>query len=90
MIILMIVLGFFTVLIVILSLRAHLRPITTGKEGMFRETGYAKSDIEKDGTVMMHGELWNAQSINGIIHKGEKVVIVKIEGMKLTVKRSQP
>lgn len=87
-IIVMIVAVLFLIFIIDLVIRAHKKKITTGKEGLLLEIGSAFSDIEQEGTVMVHGELWNAQSVEGKINKGEKVIVVKVTGTKIIVKRS--
>jgi membrane-bound serine protease (ClpP class) len=71
-----------------MAIRAHTRKVTTGKEGLLLETGTATTALDLAGTIMIHGELWSAESTEGKINKGEKVKVVKIEGMKLFVKRS--
>jgi len=71
-----------------MAIRAHTKKVTTGKEGLLLETGIATSDLDLEGMIMIHGELWSAESTEGKINKGGKVKVVKIEGMKLFVKRS--
>lgn len=88
MIFLAFLLFFLCVIVVVLTVRAHFKAITTGKEGLLQETGIAKTDIIKDGMVMIHGELWTAETADDKINQGEKVRIVKIDGMKLIVQRS--
>lgn len=71
-----------------LAIRAQTTKITTGKEGLLLETGIATTDLDLRGTIMIHGELWNAESTDGKINKGEKVKVVKVQGMKLLVTKS--
>jgi len=71
-----------------MAIRAHTRKVTTGKEGLLLETGIATTDLDLEGMIMIHGELWSAESTEGKINKGEKVKVVKVEGMKLLVKRN--
>lgn len=75
--------------IIAMAIRAHTKKVTTGKEGLLLETGTATTDLDLAGTVMIHGELWNAESTEEKINKGEKVKVVKVQGMKLLVKRMQ-
>lgn len=75
--------------IVGMAIRAQKKKVVTGKEGLLLELGLTTTDLDLEGTVMIHGELWNAQSTEGRINKGEKVKVVKIDGMKLKVKRSE-
>jgi membrane-bound serine protease (ClpP class) len=75
--------------IVGMAIRAQKKKVVTGKEGLLLELGLTTTDLDLEGTVMIHGELWNAQSTEGRINKGEKVKVVKIDGMKLKVKRNE-
>jgi membrane-bound serine protease (ClpP class) len=47
--------------------------------------GTARSDILKDGSVFVHGEIWSAFS-DVPVSKGEKVVIEKVEGLRLKIR----
>ncbi len=59
----------------------------SGVEGLKGAIGVAKSEIDPEGRVMVHGEVWNAVG-NEIIHPGEKVVVEEVEGLKIKVKKS--
>ena len=37
------------------------------------------------GTIRVHGEMWNAESLSGRIEKGRKVRVKRIENLKLYV-----
>ena len=78
----------FFIWIIGMVIRAHKKKVTTGKEGLLLETGIAQTDLDLEGMIMIHGELWSAESIEGKINKGEKLQVVAVEGMKLRVKRS--
>jgi len=81
----------FFVFIISYALKAQFKKPVTGLEGMVGEVGIAKSDLNPDGKVQVHGEIWNALvQLNGeVIKKGEKVEVVKTEGMKLIVKKRE-
>ncbi len=88
------VLGLVTVVVVALNVllamtvyRAMKKKPTTGKEGMIGERGVVISTIDNEGKVFVHGEIWQAES-GEILHKGEKVIVLDVEGMKLRVGRS--
>ena len=81
--IILLVLNILLALIVFQSMK---KKPTTGKEGMIGEQGVVISTIKHEGKVSVHGEIWQAES-HEILHKGEKVVIQKVEGLKLLVKR---
>jgi len=49
-------------------------------------TGVATSDLDPGGTVQVKSELWSAVAEGGaIIRKGERVRVVAVEGVRLSV-----
>lgn len=68
------------------AVKAQMAKVKTGGEGLVGEEGEAKTDIFEKGKVFLHGELWNAKS-DEMILKGEKVVVKKVEGLSLIVKK---
>jgi membrane-bound serine protease (ClpP class) len=69
------------------GLRAQMRKPTTGREGLLGERGTAMTDIGPAGQIFIHGELWNVSSKERI-SKGEEVEVIRVEGLKLEVKRT--
>ena len=68
-----------------MGIRAQKRKPTTGIQGLVGETGEALSDLKPDGTVKVHGEIWNAISLDGTLKKGTKIKVEGIDNLKLTV-----
>ncbi|HOP86832.1 MAG TPA: nodulation protein NfeD [Syntrophorhabdaceae bacterium] len=69
------------------AIKAQLSKVKTGSEGLVGEEGEAKTDVNDDnGKVFVHGELWNARSKEQI-KKGEKVIVEKVDGLILVVKK---
>lgn len=66
--------------------KAHRKKTISGADALLGQSGLAKTNISPEGKVFIHGELWDAQSDEGI-RKGEKVIIEKVEGLKLIVKK---
>ena len=62
------------------------KPVT-GTVGLIGEVGTTKSPLDPMGKVFVHGEYWNARSSEGPIESGEKVVVEKVEGRTLIVRR---
>lgn len=84
MLVVIIVAG-FVIFLLTLGVRAQFRKRSTGSEGMIGEIGTAKTDIKPEGgTVFVHGEFWNAIS-DQKIKKGQKVRVVAVKNMILTV-----
>jgi membrane-bound serine protease (ClpP class) len=69
-----------------MALRSQRRKPTTGRKGIVGEIGVARTNITKTGKVFVHGELWNATS-QEVIKKGERVRVVKIEGLTLEIEK---
>jgi membrane-bound serine protease (ClpP class) len=59
----------------------ELYPAAQGKEGV------ATTDLLPHGSVKVGGEVWDANAAEGAIHKGERVVVVKRDGLHLLVKK---
>jgi membrane-bound serine protease (ClpP class) len=69
-----------------LGLRAQRLRVTTGREGMEGETGKARTRLEPEGSISVHGEIWQARSMSGMpIEAGSRVKVVKVEGLLLYV-----
>jgi len=70
-----------------MAFRAHKRKPSTGNEGLIGEIGTATTDIEKGGTVLVHGEYWDASSEKPIA-KDSEIVVKAVNRMKLQVEES--
>jgi len=71
-----------------LGLKAQKRKATTGIEGMIGEIGNAITDLNPEGQVSVHGEIWTAISIdNQLIEANSKVEVVEVQNLKLKVKK---
>lgn len=83
--------GLFTLLFFLLLLslvvKIHRKKVTTGREGLIDEVGYARTALNPEGSVFVRGELWRAISIDENIKKNEKIRVVKMEHFKLFVKK---
>jgi membrane-bound serine protease (ClpP class) len=78
--------GFFLFAIT-LAIKAQRKKPVTGAEGIVDETGTAVTDLQPEGEVRVHGEFWKAESQDGEIKKGERIIVTKINNLKLFVKR---
>lgn len=79
---------FFTV-VVGLVIKAYRSKPATGMEGLVGEAGRAVTDIsEKGGQAALHGEYWSAFSETPIA-KGEEVVVEKVTGLQVKVRKKQ-
>lgn len=80
-----IVTALFFVITFKLAYKAYRRKPVTGVEGLLDLQGIAKTDITPDeGMVIVQGEIWSAYSDNAI-QKDMKVVVEKVDGLKVKV-----
>jgi membrane-bound serine protease (ClpP class) len=84
-----IVIGVTFAIIVGFALRAQKKPIRTGAESMPGQIGIAVSNLAPTGQVQAAGELWSAEAVpgSGKIRKGDRVEVVKVEGLRLKVRK---
>ena len=82
-------LGVVFIVILIFALRAQRAPIQMGAETLGHKTGTARSWSGAAGQVQLGSELWSAESAEGTdpISKGDSVEVVKVEGLRLKVKK---
>ncbi|MCL5028903.1 MAG: nodulation protein NfeD [Bacteroidetes bacterium] len=70
-----------------LGIKAQRRRPTTGTEGLINEIGEAISDLDPNGRIKVHGEIWNAESIEGKISNGNKIIVIGVSNLKLQIKK---
>jgi len=73
-----------TIFLMRLVILAHRNKSVTGKEGMVGEIGTALTDIQSQGKVQVHGEIWQASSPQPI-ESGNRVRVVAVEGLNIQV-----
>lgn len=80
--------GAFAVVSYRVGSRALGRPPLPGLGTMVGMRGRAVSPLAPEGMVRTNGELWRAIAARGQIDLGEEITVVRQEGFKLTVARS--
>ncbi len=81
-------LGFFIAVslgILYLATKSQRHRAISGAEGLIGAEGVVKAELNPAGSVLIHGEVWNAEG-DGNISAGEKVIVSAVEGLKLRVK----
>jgi membrane-bound serine protease (ClpP class) len=78
---------FFFVFLLGLGLKVQRKKPMTGIEGLMGETGETVSLLNPEGTVLVHGEIWQAETTGEKIAKGERVHIKEIQNLKLRVEQ---
>lgn len=70
-----------------IALRARRNKVVTGVEGMIGETGVAVGELNPAGTILVHGEYWNAHASTRVVASGP-VRITGVDGLTLRVEPS--
>ncbi len=77
-------LGFITVFLMSIAVKARRNKVVTGAQGLVGEIGTAQSALSPQGKVFVHGELWDAVS-SANLAAGETVVVRRVDGLQLLV-----
>lgn len=82
-------LGALFAVILTIGLRARNAPLRMGTESLLHKTGTTRSWAGLSGQVQLGSELWSAESAEPTekIRKGDEVEVVKVEGLRLIVKK---
>lgn len=67
-------------------IRAYRSKPVTGVQGLLQEIGTAETDIDPEGRIFVHGEIWQATSPIKI-PRGDKVRILAADGLLLKVEK---
>lgn len=70
-----------------MGIKAQRRKPTTGIQGLMKSTGETLTELNPTGEIKIHGEIWNAESMEGKIEAHTPVEIIEVHGLKLTVKK---
>ena len=76
----------FSIGSIYLAKKAHQLVTTTGMEGLLGEVGVVKETLNLEGRVLIHGEMWMAES-DTVISVGEKVSVEVVTGLKIKVRK---
>ena len=71
------------------GIRAQAQKVRTGREGLIGAVGVARTDLAPAGTVFVQGELWSAETEDGVIPAGQRVRVVRLDGLRLVVRREE-
>lgn len=67
--------------------RSQMRKVVTGIEAIVGQKGITKTKLSPKGKVFVSGEIWEAESLSGDIDENCEIVIDKIEGFKVFVRK---
>lgn len=77
----------FFLVVVGAAVRAHMRKVETGEQGMMGEGGRALNALNPKGSVLVEGERWRARAVEGEVAEGDEVEVVGQDGFVLLVRR---
>ena len=72
----------------VLVVRSQRRRVHLGHEGMIGQVGVARQRLAPDGTILVRGEYWTAES-DVVIDAGERVEVMAVDGLRLRVRRKE-
>jgi len=78
------IVSLFFIAVISIAVRAQMRKVLTGGEGMIGVVGESVSEIHAQGKVLIRGEYWNAYS-KVPIGKGKRVEVVGVKELKIEV-----
>ncbi|MEX0800121.1 MAG: nodulation protein NfeD [Dehalococcoidia bacterium] len=79
--------GAIVVFVFVNIVRIRLAPVQVGMETVVGKNAVVRSALDPTGFVFFDGELWTADSEEGKIDEGERVVITEVQGLRLKVRR---
>jgi membrane-bound serine protease (ClpP class) len=82
-----VVTALFFFFVIGMGLKAQRLKPTTGMNALLGEQGTANELLNPSGMVLVHGELWQAESTSGEISKGQKIRVKDMQGFKLFVEK---
>jgi len=84
-----ILIGAFLAFVVQRVIQAHRRQAYTGKEELVGKTAIVKVALDPEGMVFFKGERWTAISEKDRVEPGEEVIITKVDGLQLYVRKKE-
>jgi membrane-bound serine protease (ClpP class) len=78
--------GLITVFLVRIALRARRNKVITGPQALIGNIGVAQQPLTPRGQILVHGELWQAESSDPAA-PGEQVRVRSVDGLTLLVDR---
>jgi membrane-bound serine protease (ClpP class) len=70
------------------GLKAQKAKPVTGVEGFIGETGIVLTDLSPIGSVRVHGEIWEAETVSGTIARGETIRVLEEKNFRLKVEKA--
>ncbi|MBI2912786.1 MAG: nodulation protein NfeD [Chloroflexi bacterium] len=82
-------LALFVLYVLASIIRIRRMPAQMGMQTMVGQEAIARSALDPKGFVFVSGEYWSAESEDGSVQPGERVVITEVQGLQLKVKKQR-
>jgi membrane-bound serine protease (ClpP class) len=82
-------LSLFALIVLVAVGRSFRRPQVSGAYELVGMVGTASTDLDREGTVFVRGEYWNARAA-APIKKGERVEVESVDGLMIRVRAALP
>jgi membrane-bound serine protease (ClpP class) len=79
----------FAIFVIVAIIKGQRRKLSAGAEDMIGKVAQTQTALNPKGTVLAEGELWTAIAQDSKIESGEEVIITKVKGLKLSVKKKE-
>ena len=77
----------FVVFVIYAIVKGQRHKLSAGVEDMIGKEAVVRTALNPKGTVLAEGELWTAIAEGSKIEPGEEVIITRVQGLKLWVKK---
>jgi len=81
--------GAIVLFVLVNIMRIRMMPAQMGMESIVGREAVTRSALDPEGFVFFDGERWSAESEEGTIEQGERVVVTEVHGLKLKVRKQQ-
>jgi membrane-bound serine protease (ClpP class) len=81
--------GAMVLFVLVNIMRIRMMPAQMGMESLVGREAVTRSTLDPEGFVFFDGERWSAESEEGTIEQGERVVVTEVHGLKLKVRKQQ-
>jgi len=75
----------FFVFVVSKAVQAQLATVSSGVQTLIGARGRAVTTLAPSGTVLVRGEEWSAEAVQGTVNAGEEVTVMGRDGLRLRV-----
>jgi membrane-bound serine protease (ClpP class) len=79
----------FFVFVLSAAVRSRRAPVVTGITPFLGAVGVATTELNPSGTVLVKSEHWTATAEGAPIHKGERIKVLAVDGLRMRVTKAE-